>query len=44
MHAIHIRIGGEHYFVIAQVVHAILNVQGMLEQIELFVFIDDLLV
>jgi hypothetical protein len=39
VHAIHVGISGYHNVVIAQVVNTILNIQGVLQQVKLFVFV-----
>ena len=42
MHTIHIRIGGDDYLIVSQVIQILFNVEGMLEQIEFFIFINHL--
>lgn len=43
MHAIHIGIGGDDDFVVAQTIEAVLDIEGGLEEMKLLVLIDDLL-
>ena len=40
MHAVHIGIGGYDDFVVAQCFYAVFYIQGCLEQVEFFVFIN----
>ena len=42
MHTVHIGIGSHNHLIISQRVHALLNIEGSLEQIELLVLIDHL--
>ena len=41
MHAVHVRIGSNDNIVIAEIVEAIFDVERVLKQIELFIFVDD---
>lgn len=41
VHAIDIGVGGDDHAVVAEAVEAFLNIQGVLEEVELLVFIDD---
>ena len=43
MHTIHIGIGGYYNVVVAQAFHAFFYVEGVLQQVELFIFIHYLL-
>jgi hypothetical protein len=43
VHAIHIGIGGNYDIVVAQVFDGFVNIQRCLKQIELFVFVNNLL-
>lgn len=43
VHAVNISIGSYNHFVIAQAVESVLNVEGSLQEVELFVFVDNLL-
>ena len=43
MHAVHVGIGGHDDFVVAQSFHAVFDVEGGLQEVELFVFIHHLL-
>ena len=43
MHPVHVRIGRDDNVVIAEIVEAIFNVERVLKQIELFIFVDDFL-
>jgi len=42
-HAIHVGICSDDHFVIAQAIHAILDVEGMLQKIKFFVLVNDFL-
>src|SRR5690606_17871758 len=42
VHSVHIGIGSDHDVVVAQSFHPVFDIQGMLQQIEFFVLIDDL--
>lgn len=44
MHPVHIGIGRNDNLVVTQVIHILLNVECSLQQIELFILVNDLLV
>ena len=43
VHTVHIGIGRDDHLVVAQAIQPIFDVEGSLEQVEFFIFIDDLL-
>ena len=42
VHSVHIGIGCNYYLVVAQIIQALLNVQGCLQQVELLILINHL--
>ena len=43
MHTVDIGIGRNNYFVVSQSIQSVFNIEGRLQEIELFIFINDLL-